>query len=206
VEFYAPWCGHCKNLAPIYEKVAKDYAQESECVVANIDASDHRTIGDRYDVKGYPTIKFFPKGENKTPIDYTGGRTEQDFVDFLNENCGTQRLVGGRLSGDAGKIPKLDAFVVEFTDATTRADKENVIKEAKVVADELDTRFAKYYPKVMEKTLEKEDYVDKEIARINKIIESGTISDNKIDDFTIRKNILSSFHKDSVPHEGHEEL
>ena len=38
VEFYAPWCGHCKTLAPIYEKVAQSFASDSNCVVANLNA------------------------------------------------------------------------------------------------------------------------------------------------------------------------
>lgn len=65
-------CGHCKNLAPTYEKVAKDFARESDCVVANLDATSSAGVAEKYEVKGYPTIKFFPKGEDKTPINYEG--------------------------------------------------------------------------------------------------------------------------------------
>ncbi|CAG8615593.1 9177_t:CDS:2 [Funneliformis mosseae] len=203
VEFYAPWCGHCKNLAPIYESVAKDYAQESNCVVANVDATEHKDIAEKYGVTGYPTIKFFPKGEDKTPIDYQGGRTEQDFIDFLNEHCGTHRIVGGSLSEEAGRIPELDAFAIKFTNAATLTDVDLVISEAKVVADKSDNKFAQYYVKIMDKIKNKKDYIDNEIARLEKIIKSGTISASKIDDFTIRKNILAIFHKDKVitPHQ-----
>jgi protein disulfide-isomerase A6 len=104
VEFYAPWCGHCKNLAPTYEKVAQDYSREPNCIVANIDAVEFKDIAGKYDIKGYPTIKFFPKGENKTSIEYEGGRSEKDFIKFLNENCGTHRLVGGGLSEEVNKL------------------------------------------------------------------------------------------------------
>ncbi|RHZ47470.1 hypothetical protein Glove_579g8 [Diversispora epigaea] len=198
VEFYAPWCGHCKSLAPIYEKVAKDFAQESDVVVANLDAAEHKTIGEKYEIKGYPTIKYFPKGKDKTPIDYNSGRTEKEFVTFLNENCGKNRLVGGGLSENAGKIHDLDVLAVQFTKATTLKEKEKVIGESKSIADKLDTRFSRYYVKVMDKIKGKEDYADNEIIRLEKIIKSGTISEAKIDDFTIRRNILSSFHKDFV--------
>uniref|UniRef100_A0A1D1YIZ3 protein disulfide-isomerase n=1 Tax=Anthurium amnicola TaxID=1678845 RepID=A0A1D1YIZ3_9ARAE len=196
VEFYAPWCGHCKNLAPTYEKVAQDYAQESGCIVANMDATKNEEVAKKYDVKGFPTIKFFPKGENKTAINYQDGRSEQDFVKFLNKNCGTHRLVGGGLSEEAGRIPELDALAIKFIKASTQKDADLIITETKAAAKKSDSKFAQYYAKVMEKIKEKEDYVDKEIVRLDKVIKSGTISPSKVDDFTIRKNILANFHKD----------
>ncbi|CAG8489497.1 13199_t:CDS:10 [Ambispora gerdemannii] len=197
VEFYAPWCGHCKNLAPIYEKVASYYSQEPECIVANLDATAHKDIAETYEVKGYPTIKYFAKGDDKTPIEYDGGRTEQDFVAFLNEHCGTERVVGGGLSDKAGKIPELDEYAQKFIIASKESI-GSVIEEARKIAAKLDTRFSKYYIKVMEKIREKQDYVTKEIQRLEKIVKSGTISNNKKDDFTIRKNILVSFQIDEI--------
>jgi hypothetical protein len=71
----------------------------AQCVVANIDADDQKNkpVAQRYGVSGFPTIKFFPKGSTE-PVAYEGGRGEEDFVNFLNEKCGTQRAVGGGLS------------------------------------------------------------------------------------------------------------
>lgn len=69
-----------------------------QCIVANIDADaePNRPIAQKYGVTSFPTIKFFPKGGE--PIDYDGGRQEADFVEFLNEKCGTHRAVGGGLN------------------------------------------------------------------------------------------------------------
>lgn len=90
------WCGHCKNLAPIYEKVAKVFKNEKSCVVANVDATVSEESASRYNVQGYPTLKFFSaSGEVK---DYNGGRTLEDLVDFLNENCKTFRGYDGQLN------------------------------------------------------------------------------------------------------------
>lgn len=70
-----------------------------QCVVANLDAHDEKNsaLSKRYDIQGFPTLKFFPEGQTE-PIDYQGGRSEEDLVKFLNEKCQTQRKVGGGLN------------------------------------------------------------------------------------------------------------
>lgn len=67
--------------------------------MANIDADDakNKDIARKYDVSSFPTIKFFST-DDKAGIAYEGGRSEADFVEYLNEKCGTQRKVGGGLS------------------------------------------------------------------------------------------------------------
>ena len=79
----------------------------------------------RFGVSGFPTLKFFPK-ENKAGEAYTGGRGEEDFIKYLNEKCGTSRVSGGGLSGDAGRIESLDALAVKFMGAE---DKGAVMEE-----------------------------------------------------------------------------
>ncbi len=67
VEFYAPWCGHCKNLAPEYQKAAK--ALKGFVGVGGVDCDEHKSLCGQYGVQGFPTIKIF--GENKkSPQDY----------------------------------------------------------------------------------------------------------------------------------------
>lgn len=66
------------------------------------DNASNKPVSDRYGVRSYPTIKFFPKGASKSvsyePQPYDLGRSEKTFVEFLNEHCGTHRSVGGGLS------------------------------------------------------------------------------------------------------------
>lgn len=80
VEFYAPWCGHCKQLAPIYDQLGEMYKDHETIVIAKIDATanelEHTKIG------SFPTIKFYRKGDNEI-IDYNLDRTLPDFVRFL---------------------------------------------------------------------------------------------------------------------------
>lgn len=60
LEFYAPWCGHCKQLAPKYDELAKDLKDVKGLVIAKIDSTQNEIDG--VSVSGFPTIKFFAKG------------------------------------------------------------------------------------------------------------------------------------------------
>ena len=121
-------CGHCKSLKPVYEKLAQAYARESNCVVAALDGDKYGDFMSRFNIQGFPTIKFFPKGGNKTPMDYQGGRDLSSLVKYLNEFCGTHRDEKGVLTGNvssaimliykAGRVGKLDALAAEFVSNT----------------------------------------------------------------------------------------
>jgi protein disulfide-isomerase A1 len=79
VEFYAPWCGHCKQLAPIWDKLGEHYKDSETIVVAKMDSTKNEV--EEVKVQSFPTIKYFSKNEI---IDYKGGRTFDDFVKFLD--------------------------------------------------------------------------------------------------------------------------
>ncbi|XP_003384600.1 PREDICTED: protein disulfide isomerase-like 2-1 [Amphimedon queenslandica] len=191
VEFYAPWCGHCKALIPVYEEVATTFKNDENCIVANVDADGHRSLGTKYGVSGFPTIKFFPKGSTE-PEDYNGGRGVDDFIKFLNEKCGTHRVKGGSLSPEAGLVDELNDLAKKFmAEADSR---ESILEEAQTKAQELDSPQADYYVKVMNKVQEKGDsYIETESERLGRMVDGKKVSAKKSDEFTKRRNVLRKF-------------
>lgn len=67
--------------------------------MANVDAdaAHNKELASKYGVSSYPTIKFFSK-DNKEPEPYEGARSEEGFIAYLNEKCGTYRAMGGGLN------------------------------------------------------------------------------------------------------------
>ena len=90
VEFFAPWCGHCKNLAPVYEELASslEYAKD-KVQIAKVDADAERDLGKRFGIQGFPTLKFFD-GVSDKPTDYNGGRDLDSLANFIAEKTGVK--------------------------------------------------------------------------------------------------------------------
>ena len=92
VKFYAPWCGHCKKLAPHYDRLSEEGVDQ--VTVAKVDATVETALASKYEVKGYPTLKWFING---TEYDFKGGRDFDTMNAFLKKALeqGTVKKVGG---------------------------------------------------------------------------------------------------------------
>eukprot|EP01084_Bolivina_argentea_P280492 479696_1 len=193
VEFYAPWCGHCKKLTPVYAQVAAAFKNENDIVIAKVDATENDGLAGKYEVKGYPTIKFFPKGTDDV-VDYKSARSADAFVNFLNENCGTRRNADGSLMKSAGRFAELDTIAnTYFADSSAR---DASLTEMKTVceSDQFSDEDCKYYLKYANKIGEKgNDYASKERNRLQKLTKSDSISKEKRDNFIVRMNVLNGF-------------
>jgi len=89
IMFFAPWCGHCKKLAPTWQELAEKYnkADDQEVVVAKVDCTIETALCSAQDVTGYPTLKFFKSGADSS-VKHRGGRDIDSLVAFIDEQMG----------------------------------------------------------------------------------------------------------------------
>ena len=87
VEFYAPWCGHCKRLAPTFDELGEKFRTVDTVVIAKMDATSNEH--EKVDVQGFPTIKFWPGKDKSNPIDFDGSRDLDGFVEFIKAKAST---------------------------------------------------------------------------------------------------------------------
>ena len=109
VMFYAPWCGHCKKFKPELEKAAAVLRKEN-LIVAKVDATVEKNLAKKYEVRGYPTVKFFIKGK---PIEYTAARKEEDVINWVRKKSGPPTTALKTLE-ELEKLQKTNDVVVAY--------------------------------------------------------------------------------------------
>ena len=87
VEFFAPWCGHCKQLAPAWEEAANRL--KGVVKVGAVDMTTDQDVGQPYGIQGFPTIKFFGFNKQK-PLDYQSGRDADTLVNYAIDKVGSE--------------------------------------------------------------------------------------------------------------------
>ena len=84
VEFYAPWCGHCKRFEPFYYEVGAAFADVEDTRVARIDVDRYRDVAAAFNVSGLPSLQLFPKGYKSRGLHFKSAeRRPADIVAFV---------------------------------------------------------------------------------------------------------------------------
>jgi protein disulfide-isomerase A1 len=84
LEYYAPWCGHCKTFAPDYEKLANKVSHLGNLVVAKIQGDENDTP---VKVEGYPSIFYFASGKKNDPVKYEGPLNAKSVFEFVRKHA-----------------------------------------------------------------------------------------------------------------------
>lgn len=202
IELYAPWCGHCKHLAPIIKElgaeIAKDDRLKERVVVAKADADKHRQLGETFGVQGFPTIKFVPRGKRADATspaeEYQGGRTKDDLLVFLKAKASAAE--------EAVAIDSLDPLLKRFLAAKKAADLPSIVDEAKAVVETLaadDGYKAKMaaaeahvaaMARAVEKKMVGEKWFSSERERLGKVIRSGSLSASKLEAMVLKWDVM----------------
>jgi protein disulfide-isomerase A6 len=198
--FLTSYCPDCKNLAPTWETLATDFAFDDNVVIAKVDAEapNSKAVTQEQGVTGYPTIKWFPAG-SKEAVAYEGGRSEADFIQWVNEKAGTHRVVGGGLDAIAGTVETLDAIVTKFTGGADLAEvTAEIKKQAENLTDKAQQKYAEYYVRVFDKISNNKDYVNKELTRLQGILAKGGVAPPKRDEIQSKVNVLRKFAEEAA--------
>lgn len=86
IEFFAPWCGHCKRLAPTWEELGKKFIGNENVHIVKVDCTlaTSKQLCDEQDVEGFPTLLLYRDGEKVS--EYNGSRTLDDLYEFVNNH------------------------------------------------------------------------------------------------------------------------
>jgi protein disulfide-isomerase-like protein len=89
IKFYAPWCGHCKKLAPAWDQLHAEFKDNSAVVIGDVDCTEEvsKALCSQMGVRGFPTLKYFTGGD-PAGSSYEGGRDFDALLAFAKDNLG----------------------------------------------------------------------------------------------------------------------
>jgi len=129
IKFYAPWCGHCKSLAPDWDTLADTYSASSSVLIGSVDctAEGNEDLCQKYGVQGYPTLKVYKDG-NTEGEDYSGGRTLDALAAFADEELNKKCTIASEeeMSKDSNCSAKETKYASKMRAKTTEDRKAQI--------------------------------------------------------------------------------
>ena len=183
-------------MTPEYKKlgelIAKDPKLNTRVVIAKVNADDHSSLGEKFHVRGFPTIKWFPRGRVNDPKEYDSGRTAEAMLQFIKKQIEYDKAYA--------LVPELAEIAIKYTEGEIEI--ASALKDAKAAAAKLkdeDKDNGALYIKYLEKAEEKgKDYIETELARLLKMVKGGKMSDVKLVEVSRKITVLESFSADTV--------
>ncbi|CAG9460508.1 unnamed protein product [Pedinophyceae sp. YPF-701] len=196
VEFYAPWCGHCKHLAPEFKKlgaaVTADASLRSRVTIGKVNADTHRALGQKFGVQGFPTLMYFPRGvrptSDKDAVPYNGARSAGAIADWIRDQLADDE--------DFARVADLDELAIDFLagkqgDALEGAQAYAAGKTGDEKAN------AEAYVAIMKKIIDKgSEYPAKERARLGRVLASGSVAADRLQAMRRKHSVLGAFVDD----------
>ena len=84
VDFWAPWCGPCRMVAPVIERIAEQYSNNPQVKIGKLDTDQQTTIADKYGIRSIPALKVFSNGSVTKQL--VGVRPEPEIVAMIEES------------------------------------------------------------------------------------------------------------------------
>ncbi|KAJ3356364.1 protein disulfide-isomerase precursor [Allomyces javanicus] len=131
VEFYAPWCGHCKRLAPTWDQLGEFFADKPDVIIAKMDATENDVPpATPFRIEGFPTLKLF-RAKDNVIVDYDGDRTFEDLVQFVKTHAVNNDFVVESTADKKDEDAAQDEAEAETPKADEAEKKDEAKKEAK---------------------------------------------------------------------------
>ncbi|QDZ24531.1 protein disulfide isomerase [Chloropicon primus] len=188
IEFYAPWCGHCKHLANELAILGTVLGEHKRINLVKVNADEYRELAERFNIEGYPTIKYVDEEGNVEDVE---GRTLEELAEFVWDKVGKVTY-----------LPELEQHIKDFMEEEGEAERQALADKAKEVVSTLKTKteqkYGEIYLKIMKSIIKKGDeYLGKEKTRIEKMIqkEQNSLTEDTVKSFANKIEILEVFEK-----------
>jgi protein disulfide-isomerase A6 len=196
LEFYAPWCGHCKSMVPEYKKlaelVAADPALKGRVQIAKVDADAHREVGERFAVKGFPSLKWVARaraGDAAGARTYPGHRSAEAILRWVRDQLAHE----ARAAQVKELTPLARAYAAAAAAGDAAAEAAALEAAAAALPSEQEASGALYL-RFLKRAGEKgAPWLAAELARLERVSAAGGTAPAKAAELAAKLSVLKAF-------------